>query len=152
MGGRNNIKQIFIPYTKWECYNNGMWSKISSKAKEHEMHQEAYLFTKDHAIYGNAMKEVVFEWQNSMLNFLSNMSINRKAYLGHCAVMYKIQIPEYIVRNVWKLLTEKEQNLANKQAENTIKIWESWYINEYKNISKNGKQSAMLMAYQMKLL
>ena len=98
------------------------------------------------------MKEVVFEWENSMLNFLSNMSINRKAYLGHCAVMYKIQIPEYIVRNVWKLLTEKEQNLANKQAENTIKIWESWYINEYKNISKNGKQSAMLMASQMKLL
>lgn len=37
-----------------------------------------------------------------MKNFLTNSSINRKAYLGHCAVFYKLQIPEYIVRISWK--------------------------------------------------
>ena len=129
-----------------------MWSKVGNKDKELEMINNAYLFTKDHTIYGKAMRDVVFVWQNSMLNFLSNMSINRKAYIGHCAVMNKIKIPEYIVRIAWKQLTEKEKYLANKEAEKTIKIWEQWYINEYANTSKNGKQNAILMAYQMKLL
>jgi len=152
VGSRNNIKQIFIPYTKWECFNNGMWSKVGDKQKELEMIHNAYLFTKDHTIYGQAMRDVVFIWQNSMLNFLSNLSINRKAYIGHCAVMYKIKIPEYIVRLAWKQLTEKEQNLANKEAENTIKLWEQWYTKKYMNMLKIGKQNATPTAYQMKLL
>lgn len=152
MGCRNSIKQCYVKYTLWECYINGMWSKVGDKKKESLMLINAIKFTKDHNLYGEAMHEVVFLWENSMLNFLTNKNINRKAYVGHCAVMHKLNIPEYIVRKAWSYLTEKEQYLANLEAEKNIKLWEMMYMEKLKHMSRNGKQDAITQAYQMTLL
>lgn len=127
-----------------------MWSKVD-KQTEIELLKKAIEFTGDHILYGSAMKEVAFKWKNSMINFLTNKSINRRAYLGHCAVYYKLQIPEYIVRKAWKELTEKQRILADNVAEQTIKEWELWYIRKSMNILRNGKKNAIKTEYQMKL-
>src|SRR6056300_526558 len=129
------MNQVYTPYTKWECYKNGMWSKVDVSS-EQKMLQIAIDFTSDHVSYGSAMREVVFAWENSMINFLTNKSINRRAYLGHCAVSFKLGIPEYLVRMAWKHLTPKQQQLADLVAERTIKEWEIWYMRKLKNISK----------------
>ena len=86
-----------------------------------------------------------------MENHLTNVSINRKAFLGHCAVFFKHQIPEYIVRKAWRNLTIKQQVLADNVAQQTIKEWELWYKRKLTNTLSCGKKDVIKMGYQMRL-
>lgn len=148
MGRGVDLNQVYIPYWKWECYKNGMWEKVD-RQKEAYMFKKAIDFTSRHDEYGKAMIEVSNVWKNSMLNFLTNKSINRKAYIGHCAVYYRLQIPEYIVRKAWKELTKQQQILANDQATKAIKLWEQ--KTKLNLTFQNGKEDVTKMGYQMKL-
>lgn len=132
------MKRIYKPYTVWEDYLNGMWRKLPTEM-EAEAISEAVIFTGDHKRYGLAMGEVMEAWTNTMLNTLTNVNVNRKAFLGHCAVQYKINIPEYITRIAWGYLSNEQRFMANKEAEMRIKHFE----NEIKNKSVHkglGKQ------------
>lgn len=99
-----------------------MWKKVP-KEQEPELLKVAIEFTSDHIRYGESMGEVIYLWKNTMLNTLTNVSVNRKAFLGHCAVHFKINVPEYITRIAWGFLTEEQRILANKEAEKWIKNW-----------------------------
>jgi hypothetical protein len=127
-----------------------MWSKVD-KITESKMLETAIEFTGNHTLYGNAMRDVVYKWNNTMKNHLTNPSINRRAFLGHCAVFYKLQIPEYIVRSAWKHLTEEQRRLADLEAETTIKEWELWYIRKLESMSNYGKKDVIKMGFQMSL-
>lgn len=144
------IKQVYTPYWEWECYKAGMWNKVG-KEEEVIMIDKAISFTGNHIEYGEAMKDVVFKWNKTMVNHLTNKSINRRAFLGHCAVYYKLQIPEYIVRKAWKSLTDKQRILADSVANKTIKNWELWYMRKLMNTSTLGKEDVIKMGFQMKL-
>lgn len=115
-------KRVYVPYWKWEDFNSGMWRKIP-KDKEGKFLKRSIEFTGDHIKYGSAMKEVIVLWKFTMLNSLTNTSINRRAFLGHCAVQYKINCPEYITRLAWKHLNEEQRFLADKVAQETIDNW-----------------------------
>ncbi|HET8829464.1 MAG TPA: hypothetical protein VFM79_08980 [Pelobium sp.] len=117
------MRKIFHPYTKWECFKNGMW-KDPVKDESEKLFAVAYEFTKDHSRYGQAMKKVVYSWKYSCENFLSDVHINRKAWLGHAACSLELQLPESIVRQAWGKLTDEQRFLANKEAEKYIKHWE----------------------------
>lgn len=118
------IKQVFIPYWEWEDWVNGMWG-VGDESRL----KEAVDFTGDHIKYGNAMKEVVEAWPRTMLNSLTNSSINKRAFLGHCAVSYKLGIQESITRMAWRELTEQQRYDADKVAQETINKW----LNDYRN-------------------
>ncbi len=135
------MKRIYKPYWEWEDYINGMWRKVD-KEQETTMLQDAINFTSNHIEYGNAMREVSKIWTSTMLNSLTNTSINRKAFIGHCAVQYKLNIPEYITRMAWKYLTNKQRILADLEAEKTIKQF-------IKNHDKQNKQVHKGMGTQM---
>ena len=49
-----------------------------------------------------------------MLNFLTNKSMNRKAYLGHCAVFVEKQIPELPDKKYSRFI--KDYKLADYDA------------------------------------
>lgn len=117
------MKQIYHNYTKWEDYIHGMWRK-ETKEYENKYLQIAIEFTGNDKLYGDAMLEVIDAWKYTCEHNLSDKSINRKAFIGHCAVSYKLGIPEYITRMAWHHLTEEQQNKANKRAEYAIKQWE----------------------------
>lgn len=144
------IKQIYKPYWDWECYKSGMWNKTNKKEEE-KLINIAVGFTGNHVLYGKSMKEVIYIWKNTMLNHLTNKSINRRAFLGHCAVFYKHQIPQQITRIAWKRLTNKQRYLADKVAEETIKEWELWLKRRLKNTLTNGKEDVIRTGFQMKL-
>ena len=130
------IKQIWVPYWHWEDWLNGMWAK--SENEERDL-QTAIEFTGDHIAYGNAMLDVIFAWPQTMLNSLTNPSVNKRAFLGHCAVSYKLKIPEYITRQAWKLLTDKQRYDADLIAQQTIDEWKK----DYENILKLGNSVVM---------
>lgn len=126
--------RVYRPFWEWEDYNSGMWRKID-REDENKMLNEAINFTGDHKIYGGAMIEVVHKWPNTMEHNLTNASINKLAFIGHCAVQYKLNIPEYIVRMAWKHLSNEQRTLANEQALLAYKNWRYEY---------NKKKSAEL--------
>ncbi len=127
-----------------------MWNKVD-KSAESTMLETAIKFTGNHILYGNSMRDVAFKWSNTMENHLTNKSINRRAFLGQCAVFYKHQIPEYIVRKAWKELSDEQRRLADLEAEKTIKEWEIWYMRKLEGTLKCGKNDAIKTGFQTRL-
>lgn len=141
------MKQIYHPYHLWECYLNGMWRK---ETKEYELSKinEIIEFTGNHILYGNAMFEVIEKWIYTMEHNLTNSSINKKAFIGHCACCFKHGYPEYLVRQAWWQLNDNQRNLADKQA---IKAFKTWIQNKkLLSIYKHGNKNAIQMEFQMK--
>lgn len=124
------MKRVYIPYWEWEDWINGMWAK-----GDESQIQAAIIFTSDWVIYGQAMQEVVKVWPRTMLNSLTNTSINRRAFLGHCAVSYKTGIPESITRAAWKFLTDEQRTNADAEATKVIKEYERSHNELHKNVA-----------------
>ena len=127
------MKQIYHNYQKWEDYTNGMWRK-ETKEYENVYLKIAIEFTGNNELYGTAMMEVIEKWKFTCEHNLTDKSINRKAFIGHCAVCYKLGIPEYITRMAWHHLTKEQQDKANKKAEFAIKQWELKHASNAKNL------------------
>lgn len=125
--------RIYHPYWLWEDFNSGMWRKVS-KDDEILLLKLAIEFTGNHIQYGMAMEEVVFKWKYAMEHNLTNTSLNRLAFIGHCAAQYRHKIPEYITRMAWAKLSETQREDANHVALKVLKKW------EYEHNNKNSKQ------------
>lgn len=98
-----------------------MWGESENPAKDLE---KAIEFTSNHVLYGVYMMKVAREWRYSCENALTDLSLNRKAWIGHAACAYANSIPEDITRKAWGFLTNEQKVLANKQADNAIQWWE----------------------------
>ena len=120
------MKQIYHPYWKWEDFKNGMWKKIS-RDEEERLLPLIIEFKSNHNLYGSAMLEVIENWKFACEHNLSDMNINRRAWLGQSACNYKHGWPEYLVREAWNRLTTIQQSLANKMADEAILKWELKY-------------------------
>ena len=142
------MERIYHPYWKWECYKSGMWRK-ESKEYELSVIDKIINFTGDHELYGESMLKAVRLWKYSCENFLTNLSINRLAYIGHAGCCIEKGYPEYLVRKAWKSLNENQRYLANKKAEKAIKIWKQQ--KESMDTLKAGKKDVTKMEYQTKL-
>jgi len=142
------MQQIYHPYWEWECYKNGMWRK-ETKEYEKENLGITIEFTGDYNLYGKAMIKAVNQWHKSCDNFLSNTSINRRAYIGHAACCIELGLPEYLVRQAWWMLTERKRILADNEATKAIKIWEQ--KKRLENIYEYGNNGAILMEFPMNL-
>lgn len=143
------MKQIYHPYWNWECFKNGMWNKRPKEYEEIEL-PKIIEFTGDHIKYGSAMMEAVKNWPVSCENFLSNASMNRRAYIGHAGCCILNGWPEYLVRQAWGKLTDMQRFLANKEADKAIRSWE--LKQRLNNTLAIGEKNAMPAAYQMKLI
>jgi hypothetical protein len=122
--------RIYKPYDQWEDWINGMWRTVEKEEYASYL-SWAIEFTGDHVEYGNAMGLVIVKWENTMLHNLTNQSMNKRAFLGHCACCFVSGCPEYIVRDAWKQLTDRQRELADNIAQTYINNW----INEYKTNS-----------------
>lgn len=86
--------------------------------------EKAVHFTGNHIEYGKAMIRVINEWPISCEQNLTNLSQNRKAWIGHAACALEHGIPESVVRSAWGCLTKRQQDLANDAAQRAIEAWE----------------------------
>lgn len=129
--------RIFHHYKKWEEIKYNMWGTVKEKEK---YLKKAIKFTGNHKLYGKYMMRVVKEWKFSCEHNLTDTSQNRQAWLGHAACALAFKCSEDIVRKAWRYLTDKQRDLANKQAENAILYWENERKNKrlYKELGKQG--------------
>ncbi|MEE9573622.1 MAG: hypothetical protein V3W20_11280 [Candidatus Neomarinimicrobiota bacterium] len=123
------MKRIYHDYRRWEDFKNGMWRKVS-KTEHEKLLPIAVEFTGDHEKYGSAMMEVIQKWKYSCENNLTDSSLNKKAWVGHAACSFKLNLPECVVRSAWKLLTDEQRYLANNQADIAINMWVKKYLSK----------------------
>lgn len=116
------MNQHYIHYTLWEDFKNGMWNV--SKYDEKIYLQKAIEFTGNDSLYGSAMLRVINEWPLTCLHNLSNLGINRKAFIGHAACSLEFDCPESITRMAWGFLTDEQRLKANQKADEAILKWE----------------------------
>lgn len=113
--------RIYHHYSKWE--EIPMWQRLH-KSKEEMMLQQSITFTGDAELYGSFMLQVLHYWPISCEHNLSDVTMNRKAWIGHAAAWIGISSPEYITRMAWAYLTKQQQIDANAKADEAIKFWE----------------------------
>lgn len=119
-----------------------MWRKVD---EDESLINLAVSFTSNNILYGIWMRYVIKNWQFTMVNNITNPSLNKRAFVGHCAVSAALNIPEHIVRLAWSRLTDNQRILADQQAQNAINEW----TEKYENILKNGKTDAIKTAFLM---
>ena len=97
-----------------------MWRRVNVD----EYLQKAIEFTGDHELYGRWMMRVVNEWPIACEHNLTDLTQNRRAWIGHAAVQMAINCPEHVTRAAWGYLTKEQQDLANGVADKAIEYWE----------------------------
>lgn len=118
------LRRIYHPYHTWEDFRAGMWRHPS--ADDMTTHfQPAIAFTGDAERYGAWMLHVTREWPRACEHNLTNVSINRKAWVGHAACCLALGCPELITRLAWHQLTQQQQDDANAAAAHAITAWET---------------------------
>lgn len=128
------IKRIYHPYTVWEDHKNGMWRTLGKDEDYNDLLRKAITFTGNAELYGSFMMRVVSEWPRCSEHNITDLNINRKAWVGHAACCMALNCPEDITRQAWKYLTQDQRNRANAKAENAIRSWEA------SKIRKTSKQ------------
>jgi predicted phosphoadenosine phosphosulfate sulfurtransferase len=118
------MRQIFHHYKEWEDFKSGMW-RVVDDGEFDTLFKKCVEFMGCHDLYGLAMIRVINEWPKACEHNLTNMSVNRKAWVGQAACQLQINCPEYITRSAWGLLTEYQQKEANRVADIAIKPWET---------------------------
>jgi len=118
------MKRIFHTWEKWECYPAGFYeSRPKDKSLTDEDCESIYknLLTNTEE-FEAALQGVIDTWKNSCEHYLSNENMNRIAWLGQASLCYAKGIPSDY-RGGFNLLTETEQEQANKTALKYLNIW-----------------------------
>lgn len=120
------MTQIFHHYKKWEDYHNGMFRKVNA-IDDHFLIGKAVELLSNQDICYQAMKRVVNEWKYSSEHNLTNISQNRRAWLGQAACCIEFGVPEELTRIAWSSMSVDKQDKANAIADIVIQEWEESY-------------------------
>lgn len=128
------MKQIYAPYTKWEDYQNGMYTLV--QPIEDNILKGANLLKNENLFFQTALN-VINNWVISTDVNLTSPNVNKQAWIGQASCCYKYGNNELTTRKSWALLTDIEQYKANAVANKIINIYE----NKTKELhSRLGKQ------------
>ena len=117
------MQRVFHHYSLWEDYHAGMYDESKDGRAERVKQAAKILGTPD--ICRKAMEKVVSEWKIATEYNLSNLEINRKAWLGQAACCCYAGIHEDETREAWGIMTEEQRIEANRIAAIIIRKWQS---------------------------
>lgn len=120
------MDRIYHRFEHWECYKAGFFKNSSSEEKDIQAKKVIELFSdpKKTELY---MRKVIELWPNSCEHNLTNMSMNRVAWIGQSACCLFAQIPYRITMENWRFVPEEFQKIACDIAEKVIKEFEVNY-------------------------
>lgn len=119
------MERIYHPWDKWECYPAGFWKSIDDSKKDERLKKVVDFFTKDNGMaFDVSCNHIIYEWPKSCEHNLTNLEMNRIAWLGQACVAKELGIDCYTTREAWSLLALDVQENANEIAEKYLKEWE----------------------------
>ncbi len=114
--------RIFHTWHKWECYKAGLYNTTKEGMTKEQCEQTYVDFLSNTKRFAKSLKYIITKWKHSCEHYLTNKAMNRIAWLGQAAVCYATGVPA-VFRNGWFLLTEGQQNEANKIAFVYLNNW-----------------------------
>ena len=118
----SNYDRVFHTYDKWECHKAGFFKTKMEGFTKDEAEEEFADFLKNSHDFEEALIHVITEWKYSCEQNLTNIALNRIAWLGQAAACYGRRIPSKY-RAGWFKLSEEEQDNANVIALKYLNIW-----------------------------
>jgi ParB-like chromosome segregation protein Spo0J len=114
--------RIFHTYDKWECHKAGFYA-ISFNGKTKTECNEMYrAFLSDLPRFEAALEAVTTQWKYSCEHYLTNVAMNRIAWLGQASMCYATGVPSEF-RGGFSLLNKKQQQAANDLALKYLNKW-----------------------------
>jgi hypothetical protein len=123
------MDRIYHRYEYWECFKSGFFKNVSGAEKRSlaEKVKELFNDSKQTELF---MNKVISEWIYSCEHNLTNLSLNRVAWLGQAACCIFAKIPYSVTMENWRFVDVGKQKIACEIAEKII--------NEYEiNLNKN---------------
>lgn len=117
------MNRVCHPYWNWEDYQNGFWDDCNCDTKI----SLSEILLCDHYKLKIVMESVLEMWPTSSEHNLTNLEINRRAWLGQAACCIEHQAPEHITRIAWGNISEIDKFRANKVADSVIELFEISY-------------------------
>jgi ParB-like chromosome segregation protein Spo0J len=126
--------RIFHEWKKWECYKAGFYSTTFEDKKADECEKIYYDFLSDLGKFEKHLKIIISDWKYSCEHYLTNVAMNKIAWLGQAAVCHATGVPSKF-RNGFNLLSLDQQERANNLA--------LLYLNKW--LKKNGRDEVSLV-------
>lgn len=114
--------RIFHTYDKWECHKAGFYNSNMEGMTTEQCEQAYYDLLTNEDLFRETLSKVITEWKYSCEHYLTNVSMNRIAYLGQAALCYSRGIPS-TYRGGFHLLSPEQQDKANEIALEYLNIW-----------------------------
>lgn len=118
----NDGNRVFHTFDKWECYKAGFYATTKDGMTKAECEQAYCDFLSNLDIFESALDGVITEWRNSCEHYLTNVAMNRIAWLGQAAMCYATGVPAAF-RGGFNLLSDEEQQKANEMALKYLNKW-----------------------------
>lgn len=118
----NDPKRIFHTFDKWECHKAGFY-KNTKEGWTHEQCEDEYIrILTDQDLFASILEKVTTEWVHSCEHYLTNVAMNRLAWLGQAAVCYESGVPARY-SSAWARIPKADQDAANQTALNALNKW-----------------------------
>lgn len=118
------MKRIYRPHDEWEEFAAGMWRVVHGDNAQKYIHAAADLMRCPDE-FKLAMLRAIQDWPVSCQVNLTAKGMNRQAWLGHAGCCVAVSSPENCTRLGWHTLSLREQDEANRVADEAIAIWEA---------------------------
>jgi ParB-like chromosome segregation protein Spo0J len=116
-------QRVFHTYDKWECYKNNFYGTTPLDGMTAKQCEEKYAaFLSDDDAFRKALHGVITEWKHSCEHYLTNVAMNRIAWLGQAALAYALKIPSRFCGGFY-LLSQEQQDKANQTAFQYLNEW-----------------------------
>jgi hypothetical protein len=142
------MNRVYYPYTEWEDFKAGFYSDYS-KSELNDFNASVRFVFSSVEKTELWMTSVITHWVKSSEHNLTNISMNRVAWLGQAACCYYGGVPCKATMFLWKFLDEKIQRRSDKVAQKIIKEWEQKRKLQATLIS--GSKGVTKEEFQMKL-
>jgi ParB-like chromosome segregation protein Spo0J len=114
--------RVFHTHDKWECVKAGFYSStVDGKTKE-QCKLEYAEFLSDTEQFAAALDKVFEQWPTSCEHYLTNIAMNRIAWLGQASMCIARGIPSQFCSG-FNLLTIEQQEAANETALIALNKW-----------------------------
>ncbi len=114
--------RIFHTHDKWECHRAGFYAGSKEGVTKDECEEAYRSFLADVPRFTEALNSVTAEWKHSCEHYLTNVAMNRIAWLGQAAACYALGIPSTF-RGGFFRLTAEQQTAANETALAALNGW-----------------------------
>tara|TARA_R110000868_G_scaffold251549_1_gene508321 strand:+ start:380 stop:766 length:387 start_codon:yes stop_codon:yes gene_type:complete len=118
------MERIYHRYENWECYKYGFYRNVSGEEKKELSKKVIELFENSDKTK-EFMIKVINEWHYSCEHNLTNIALNRVAWLGQSACCLYAKIPYSLTMENWRYVNEEKRKIACNIAEEIIKNYES---------------------------